>query len=1825
MREQKKKHRSLKQNLALLFCFALLLQLTPLGAFAWDKEGAGTTYYGAAEGEYYLADDIFGSTLNYTLTQGSATYSWGTSGSAGSMNLEKDNFDIVTNWFSVPSYSQLLQDRDAAAMDGDATAVAEVDEKITNGDFIRNGDVVVFPLIEGMYLSDADTLSKPVIDSSTNRTIGQLTFANTKTASDDPAENEIVAIVTFDDGDGSVFKEDRDGAFDVKAILEANFKITLLDWSDGGAMIGGGVVITPEPPAAEITLKKDFIKHGSSQAAVRLGEDGGRFIDWRIVLDSNVNVSLAGYTLTDPMLDGQTFEPGSLKVNGAPVANEAEWLNGGNIEYTFPAGTSIPPAMTITFAVRLDYSQVAHTPSGNATWEYKFENEAFLVDENDDPVANSKSTALTYPTMIYKSGQRYDANAAIGTTEMMYWSIEVNPAAVEVAQSDLLVLDTLRGVNDTENIYPRYAVLVEYDDRGNSITKDNISDVATETINLPSVLATAVFGTGYLHPVGVSSQSSPNWVSVSGNEVTFDIGAVVGGDSSKGYCIFFVTETDVLANDGFVVNGQTFTNKADFGGAISNATINLFGMSFSKDADHTRWTADDSGRLLTLEDGGGYDGTYNNPYRDRVPMVHWKIKMTTAMEQEYPADPIIVYDLMIHGDAGSSAAERWTKVKGWTLGALVDGDNLSAKFGNGSVDNSIAAGAALNDLPFAKQDGMGSGNFLGYVPGSGYWVSPATTSPATDLEYAVYEVMNNGEHVADLLILRSKATQPNFQFGMDVRIMNPEIIITNGDTTKATTAPAGSSPSKTYGDISDKGSNTGIYYMDKEDTPGKYLTRSVASPVLIRADMLAKHALTISGEGFADDDGTGAYNYVDNNVTFYLDVNKLVVDIWSLKNGDIGSQVTDVTVSDTLPEGWGFMEFDSSADARDFAPVGAIAAADLSDYILAFASASVADSIEISDYSEYFSGGTITYDSGTKQYTMALALTAKGAAERLEIYFKAGPMDLKTIFVDAGNPIDADAVSNEVEVTNGAKLVVTFDRGTETTYVVTDSQDIPIEYEVLTKEGEEIEASDGQGGTAGIKWTIDYMPQTGSNPDAIWGDKLTDVIPAGLEMILDVAGDLDLTEDVFALYPLTRQPDGSYARGQAVTFAVGDVTYDTTTRELAVKLPSNSDTSGYRLVFITKVNAVGDYTNNVILWQNDAEMTGTSYEVVVMSASGSGSMNFGAAFNVLKVDKDDKTALAGAKFDLKTEGGIPFRSGLTTDADGKLRIGGLRAGTYYLVETEAPAGYKLDATPRKIVVVGTTVAVDDGTASATLEYEFENEPSSEPETGGFSLTKTVSGTASTTADFEFKIELGHTTAFVVAYTDAAGAPQTSGPAASHTIDVTLKAGETATFTGLPVGVTYTITEKAFGAHTVTATVDSTAVTVTSSATDAAIPTETVAKDEATMIIFNNDIPVVAEPETGGLSLTKTVTGSASQSTAFEFTVVLEHTDAFVVAYTDPTGTQTSGSAMTHTITVTLKAGETATFIRLPVGATYTITEKAFGSHTVTATVNGAVAAVTGAVDATIPGGAIVKDTTTAVVFNNDLPTPILTGDLTLTKVVTGVGTSGIFDITLTFGTLSSDVNFTQKTPAGTTTVTAKSGETHTLQITLSNDQSVEFVGLPENTEYEIIETNATGGTSVVAPDSTIGTLTNGTLEVTGDIEKDETDVVTYTNDATNPGGGGGTPTPTPTPTPEVTPTPTPTPEVTPTPTPTPTPDVPTPTPTPSEIEDEESPSGKWVQNEDGEWVWVEDNDTPSGSYLPKTGSMLVTGIFVAGAAITASGLILGRKREDEDEGNTDTE
>lgn len=111
----------------------------------------------------------------------------------------------------------------------------------------------------------------------------------------------------------------------------------------------------------------------------------------------------------------------------------------------------------------------------------------------------------------------------------------------------------------------------------------------------------------------------------------------------------------------------------------------------------------------------------------------------------------------------------------------------------------------------------------------------------------------------------------------------------------------------------------------------------------------------------------------------------------------------------------------------------------------------------------------------------------------------------------------------------------------------------------------------------------------------------------------------------------------------------------------------------------------------------------------------------GAKFVLLNSDKSKAATIVNGKLTGWTE--VENGTVLTTDKDGKINIAGLDADTYYLRETEAPAGYNKLTEDVEVKIVPT--ASEDGTTLALnpVTAEVENKSGTElPSTGGMGTT-----------------------------------------------------------------------------------------------------------------------------------------------------------------------------------------------------------------------------------------------------------------------------------------------------------------------------------------------------------------------------------------------------------------------------------------------------------------------------------------------------------------------
>ena len=269
---------------------------------------------------------------------------------------------------------------------------------------------------------------------------------------------------------------------------------------------------------------------------------------------------------------------------------------------------------------------------------------------------------------------------------------------------------------------------------------------------------------------------------------------------------------------------------------------------------------------------------------------------------------------------------------------------------------------------------------------------------------------------------------------------------------------------------------------------------------------------------------------------------------------------------------------------------------------------------------------------------------------------------------------------------------------------------------------------------------------------------------------------------------------------------------------------------------------------------------------------------------------------------------------------------------------------------------GTVVAKTTQTAAFTNTRNVYP-PTPEDKTGDLTITKTVTGTGgSWTKQFIFTVtfDAAPDTVFRYIGEGVAGGTIKSGGT------IALAHGQSITIVGLPEGTRYTVTEGDYSQDGYVTSSWGASGTIVARATQTASFTNA-----------HKVTPPEPEDKTGGLTITKTVTGDLGDTNK-EFT--------FVVTLSVPGSYNYSGSK-TGTIsnggTITLKHGEYIVIEGLPVGATYEVREQEAGQDGYTTTATGA-------------AGAIVEAGRTAAFVNTKSTTPT-TGDTGTTTSTTAGG------------------------------------------------------------------------------------------------------------------------------------------------------------------------------------------------------------------------------------------
>ncbi len=360
-------------------------------------------------------------------------------------------------------------------------------------------------------------------------------------------------------------------------------------------------------------------------------------------------------------------------------------------------------------------------------------------------------------------------------------------------------------------------------------------------------------------------------------------------------------------------------------------------------------------------------------------------------------------------------------------------------------------------------------------------------------------------------------------------------------------------------------------------------------------------------------------------------------------------------------------------------------------------------------------------------------------------------------------------------------------------------------------------------------------------------------------------------------------------------------------------------------------------------------------------------------------------------------------------------------------------GYTVDETDYSGEGYGTTYSGSTGTIDETTPSEavFTNTRNTY---GTLEVTKTVAGNAgSTSKEFSFTVTLSDNTI----NGNYGGMDFTNGVAT-----FILKHGESKKATGLPNGVSYTVTEASY-------VLDGYVTTYTGR-------TGTIVGGSDHVAAFTN-----TRDAYGDLTIRKILAGNDTDSTK-DFT--------FIITLNQPiNGTYSNVTFTNGVATITLKGGESKAIRNLPHGVGYTVDETDYSGEGYGTTPSSL--SESGTIDETTPSEAVFTNTRNTY------------GDLTVTKTIAGNAPDASkdfsFTVTLSDNTITGvygDMTFN----AGIATFSLKGGE------------SARAVDLPNGVHYTVTEENYTS-------DGYITTSTGATGTIVGNDEK--TAAFTNTRDA----------------------------------------------------------------------------------------------------------------------------
>lgn len=977
----------------------------------------------------------------------------------------------------------------------------------------------------------------------------------------------------------------------------------------------------------------------------------------------------------------------------------------------------------------------------------------------------------------------------------------------------------------------------------------------------------------------------------------------------------------------------------------------------------------------------------------------------------------------------------------------------------------------------------------------------------------------DGVQVADLLEITGLSSEGLNTFSFDTQVVDPNIFAGNKTSTVRNTATLFSANAKL------NAATASVNYTNRMLLKGMLKREAMSDPASGVNSSLTSDALA-------------GFDYKDKSVIYRLNVNADGINLTDALNAD-GQTLGKATLTDTLPEGWEFVDIVSGSKYLIFEGTG-----QSNGNILA--TDTTPDTVEGLNAS--FNGGTATFTFSSLNQPYVILVKAKPTSETVAGYF------------DSNEPT--------TERNNVTLKTENWTTG------VSSYRNVTITSQILDKTTEKLRNGE-------LRWSVDYKPYDLK----LSGQRLEDQLPIGIDLRTDSSGKLLLDGNITA-NEMSLNADGSYTVGKPVTLELGtNVSYDNETRVLSFFIPDN--TKAYRFSYITDITGEpGNVTNKVALIGSDTDQVGISKSYIITASDGSASLQRNGWISITKTNGEG-APLAGAEFTLYAMDGTTVIKKGVTGSDGTVKLKVIPDGEYILRETAAPEGYTLENVDHSVVVTtnGSTVtsSIDGKTGANANVLTIQN--FSEGTVGNLTIRKTVAGKdADTTKEFDFTITLegvtgtynyiGHgipggtiasgntiplahgqgitivglpkDATYTVTEADYSGDGYTltstgatgtiladttqkavftntrtigdltisktvagnagdvekefeftitlNGSGATGTYNytgkgapdgtiksggtVSLSHGQSITINGLPEGITYTVTEADYSKDGYTSTSTGTTGKIEADATQTAS--------------FTNTRNVSSSsPSTGNLTISKTVAGNgADTAKKFNFTVTFSGASASY-DYTGngvPDGTIKSGD------TISLAHGQSITITGLPAGATYQVSEEKALEQGYN-------------VESVGSSGTISSSQDRTAAFTNT-KLPISTGSLTISKKVTGEGA----DLTKKFIFIVNFIGTSEAYPyTGAATGTISSGDT----ISLASGEAITITGLPIGIQYTVTEADytgdgytstSTGATgSILADNLRIASFTN-TLSSAPDKPGTPGDPVDYIDDGDTPQG-----------------------------------------------------------------------------------------------------------------------